>query len=134
MIAGFLSTFTVCHSKSYAIIDKPIYEKVLCTIPLYLSDDNGLQLDVFHDLDIQTEMRMFKESKVSVNLKRNTEISQEDQMNDGDIVDVTTENVTSKLGEDGWKLKFSPPYDGIANLSVKVDGKHIRLVKSVLSL
>merc|ERR1712012_1517721 len=71
-------------------------------------------------------MRMSKESKVSVKLKRNSEISQEDHMNDGDIVDVTTENVTSKLGEDGWKLKFSPPYNGIAHLSVKVDGKHIR--------
>ena len=127
IIAGFLSTFTVCHSKSYAIIDKPIYEKVLCTIPLYLSDDNGLQLDVFHDLDIQTEMRIFRENNVSVKLKRNSEINfQEDHINDGDYVDVTTENVTSKSGEDGWKLKFNPPFSGIAHLSVKVDGKHIR--------
>ena len=51
-IPGFLSTFAVCHAKSYAIIDRPIYEKVLCSISLYLVDDNGLKLDVYREIDI----------------------------------------------------------------------------------
>ena len=57
-LPGFLSTFTVNSGKSYAQIDKPIYEKVQCTIPLYFADDNGLQLDVFHDINIDAEMLM----------------------------------------------------------------------------
>ena len=52
LLSGFLSTFSVCHEKSFAVIDKPIYEKVLCTIPLCLADENGILLDVFHDIDI----------------------------------------------------------------------------------
>ena len=34
-IPGFLSTFSVCQAKSHAVIDRPVYEKVLCSIQLH---------------------------------------------------------------------------------------------------
>jgi len=107
-IPGFLSTFTVNPGKSYAQIEKPIYEKVLCTIPLYLADDNGLQLDVFHDINIDSEMLM------------NSANNHVDK--DIDNVYVSVENHSQY----GWRLRFCPPFAGAASLSVKVDGKHLR--------
>ena len=106
--SGFLSTFIVNPGKSYAQIEKPIYEKVLCTIPLYLADDNGLQLDVFHDINIDSEMLM------------NSANNHVDK--DFDNVYVSVENHSQY----GWRLRFCPPFAGPASLSVKVDGKHLR--------
>ena len=106
--SGFLSTFTVNPGKSYAQIEKPIYEKVLCTIPLYLADDNGLQLDVFHDINIESDMLM---NSANNNVDK-----------DIDNVYVSVENHSQY----GWRLRFCPPFAGAASLSVKVDGKHLR--------
>ena len=102
-IPGFLSTFSVCQAKSYAIIDKPIYEKVLCSIRLYLADDNGLKLDVYRDINIKPVMTLYDQ------LEKNCQ-----------MVEVCVEN------SDGWKLGFNPPFPGIAHLSVTVDGTHIK--------
>ena len=110
---GFLSTFTVNHSKSYALIEKNIYEKVLCSIPLFLADDNGLHLDVFHDIKVDVSMKM-KQTKGN-HRKSTTD-------NEDVTVDVKVENNV----QDGWKLMFIPPQSGTASLSVKIEDKHIR--------
>jgi len=102
-IPGFLSTFSVCPGKSHAIIDRPIYEKVICSIRLHLADDNGLKLDVYRDIDIQAVMTLYHmEDKTC------------------QMVGVRVEN------NDHWSLVFTPPYPGIATLSVTVDGQHIK--------
>lgn len=110
-IPGFLSTFSVCHEKSFAVIDKPIYEKVLCTIPLCLTDENGMFLDVFHDIDIKAEMKVVEGKSITDKDHRNA-VS----------VDVSIESTPAE----GWKLKFYSPHSGIAQLSVTIDKKHIR--------
>ena len=111
LILGFLSTFSVCHEKSFAVIDKPIYEKVLCTIPLCLTDENGMFLDVFHDIDIKAEMKVVEGKSMTDKDHRNA-VS----------VDVSIESTPAE----GWKLKFYSPHSGIAHLSVTIDKKHIR--------
>ena len=103
ILRGFLSTFSVCHTASYAVIDRPVYEKVLCTIPLYLADENGVGLDVFHDLNITSIMTLYS--------------AQERQV---EMVEVSVRS------SEGWSVQFSPPHPGIAHLSVMVEGKHIR--------
>ena len=108
---GFLSTFSVCHDKSFAVIDKPIYEKVLCTIPLCLADENGLLLDVFHDIDIKAEMKVF-EGKSMTDKDSRSAVS----------VDVSIESTPAEE----WRLKFYSPHSGVAQLSVTIDKKHIR--------
>ena len=110
-ILGFLSTFSICHEKSFAVIDKPIYEKALCTIPLCLADENGMLLDVFHDIDINAEMKVF-DGKSMTDKDNRSAVS----------VDVSVESNPSE----GWRLKFYSPHSGIAQLSVKIDNKHIR--------
>eukprot|EP00092_Neocalanus_flemingeri_P008499 GFUD01009156.1.p1 GENE.GFUD01009156.1~~GFUD01009156.1.p1 ORF type:complete len:451 (+),score=101.13 GFUD01009156.1:407-1759(+) len=104
-IPGFVSTFAVCQAKSHAIIDRPIYEKVLCSIRLYLADDNGLKLDVYRDLKIQAVMTLYDQ------LAKNCQ-----------MVEVSIKNTDSG----GWSLNFNPPFSGIAHLSVTVDGTHIK--------
>ena len=108
---GFLSTFSVCHDKSFAVIDKPIYEKVLCTIPLCLTDENGLLLDVFHDIDIKAEMKVFEGKSMTDKDSRSAV-----------LVDVSIESTPAE----GWRLKFYSPHSGVAQLSVTIDKKHIR--------
>ena len=110
---GFLSTFSVCHDKTFAVIDKPIYEKVLCTIPLCLADENGILLDVFHDIDIKADMKVFDGKSIS-------DKDEERAVS----VDISVESSPSE----GWRLKFYSPYSGLAQLSVKIDRRHIRLV------
>jgi len=107
-IPGFLSTFSVCHAKSHAIIDRPIYEKALCSIRLFLADDNGLKLDVYKDIKIQAEMTLYDK-----------------HANKCDTVKVSVENKDSSYGGD-WTLIFTPPSAGIAHLSVMIDGAHIK--------
>ena len=107
-IPGFLSTFAVCHAKSYAIIDRPIYEKVLCSISLYLADDNGLKLDVYREIDVQAVMTLYHK-----------------QDKNCQMVNVSVEN-NDCAGSGGWSLVFNPPFPGIAHLSVTVDGVHIK--------
>ena len=102
-LSGFLSTFSVCQTSSYAVIDRPVYEKVLCTVPLYLADENGVRLDVFHDLNITSIMTLYS--------------AQERQV---EMVEVSVRS------SEGWSVQFSPPHPGIAHLSVMVEGKHIR--------
>ena len=111
LLSGFLSTFSVCHEKSFAVIDKPIYEKVLCTVPLCLADENGILLDVFHDIDINAEMKVF-DGKSMIDKDKRSAVS----------VDISVESTPSE----GWRLKFYSPHSGIAQLSVKIDNKHIR--------
>ena len=100
-----MSTFSVCQTASYAVIDRPVYEKVLCSVPLYLADDNGLKLDVYHDLDVTSIMTLY---------------SREDRQ-----VEMVEVSVERSEAED-WSLQFCPPRPGIAHLSVMVQGKHIR--------
>ena len=104
-IPGFLSTFSVCQAKSHAIIDRPIYEKVLCSIHLHLADDNGLKLDVYRDIDIKAVMTLYDQ-----------------QARNCQMVNVSVENSDSG----GWSLAFNPPFSGIAHLSVTVEGTHIK--------
>jgi len=112
-IPGFLSTFSVCQTASYAVIDRPVYEKVLCTIPLYLADDNGLKLDVYHDLDISAMMTLYSKEDRQV-----------------EMVEVTVQSLEGP----GWSLTFCPPQPGIAHLSVMVSGKHIRHSPYVINI
>ena len=100
-----MSTFSVCQTASYAVIDRPVYEKVLCSVPLYLADDNGLKLDVYHDLDVTSIMTLY---------------SREDRQ-----VEMVEVSVARSEAEDR-SLQFCPPRPGIAHLSVMVQGKHIR--------
>ena len=93
----------MCQTASYAVIDRPVYEKVLCTVPLYLADENGVRLDVFHDLNLTSIMTLYS--------------AQERQV---EMVEVRVSS------SEGWCLQFSPPHPGIAHLSVMVEGKHIR--------
>ena len=93
----------MCQAASYAVIDRPVYEKVLCTIPLYLADENGVRLDVFHDLNITSIMTLYSAEERQV-----------------EMVEVSVRS------SEGWGLQFSPPHSGIAHLSVMVEGKHIR--------
>jgi len=104
-IPGFLSTFSVCPAKSHAIIDRPIYEKVICSIRLHLADENGMKLDVYHDISIQAVMTLYDQ-----------------QAKYCKMVDVSVQNNES----DGWNLVFNPQFSGIAHLSVTVDGGHIK--------
>ena len=107
-IPGFLSTFSVCQAQSHAIIDRPIYEKVLCSIRLHLADDNGLKLDVYREIDIHATMTLYDK-----------------QAKNCQIVNVSVEN-SDNSGSGGWTLVFNPPFAGIAHLSVTVDGRHIK--------
>lgn len=116
-VPGYISSFTVCHDKSFAVIDKPIYEKVLCTIPLHLADENGMLLDIFHDLDIKAEMTVYEGKSVA-------DLHPDKDNKSGVSVDVTVECIHSGGGE--WRLKFYSPNTGVAQLSVKIDEKHIR--------
>ena len=95
----------MCQTASYAVIDRPVYEKVLCTIPLYLADDNGLRLDVYHELDISSVMTLYSRESKQV-----------------EMVEVRVESCEGP----GWSLTFCPPHPGIAHLSVTVAGKHLR--------
>ena len=104
------------HSKSYALIEKNIYEKVLCSIPLFLADDNGLHLDVFHDIKVDVSMKM-----KTTATKAHRKSSSDDNVDDINV-DVKVENNV----HDGWKLVFVPPQSGTASLSVKIEDKHIR--------
>ena len=107
----------MCHDKSFAVIDKPIYEKVLCTIPIHLADENGMLLDIFHDLDIKAEMRVYEGKSVA-------DLHPDKDNKSGVSVDVTVECINT--GGGGWRLKFYSPNKGVAQLSVKIDEKHIR--------
>jgi len=104
-IPGFLSTFAVSQAKSHAIIDRPIYEKVLCSIRLHLADDNGLKLDVYREVNIKAVMTLYDQ-----------------QARNCQMVNVAVENSDSG----GWNLVFNPPFSGIAHLSVTIDGTHIK--------
>ena len=103
----------MCQTASYAVIDRPVYEKVLCTVPLYLADENGVRLDVFHDLELTSIMTLYS--------------GQERQV---EMVEVSVSS------SEGWCLHFSPPHSGIAHLSVMVEGKHIRkhLVRMIMMI
>jgi len=102
-VPGYLSTFSVCASTSHAIIDRPVYEKVLCTIQLHLADENGVKLDVFREVPLAASMALFEGStcrwvEVKVKLEQ----------------------------ADSWALTFTPPCPGIAHLSVVIGGRHVR--------
>ena len=107
-IPGFLSTFSVCQAKSHAVMDRPVYEKVLCSIGLHLADDNGLKLDVYREIDIQAVMTLYDQQAKSCQM-----------------VNVSVGNTDSGRSA-GWNLVFTPPFAGIAHLSVTVEGKHLK--------
>ena len=90
------------QANSHLVLDKPIYEKVVCSIPLNLMDGNGMKTEVFRDLDIRTAMTVFQ---------KDSQIQEE--------VDVNVE-------KGSWKLNFTPPFHGMANLSVTIDNVHIK--------
>ena len=54
-----LASSCVEPSLSYAIIERPLYEKVVCCIPLYLAAGDGAQLAGLHHADILAEMSLY---------------------------------------------------------------------------
>ena len=108
-----MSTFSVCPTASYAVIDRPVYEKVLCSFSLYLADDNGLKLDVYHELDIKSIMTLYSRESRQV-----------------EMVEVRVESEESR----GWTVQFCAPHPGIAHLSVLIDGRHIRHSPYVINI
>ena len=112
-----LASSCVEPSLSYAIIDRPLYEKAVCCIPLYLAAADGAQLAGLHRADILAEMRLYPDPAA--------------EAGGGSGVGVEV-RVEAGPGEaEGWRLVFSSPHPGIAHLSVRVDGKHIRYVINI---
>ena len=112
-----LASSCVEPSLSYAIIERPLYEKAVCCIPLYLAAGDGAQLAGLHHADILAEMSLYPDPPA--------------EAGGGSGVRVEV-RVEAGPGEaEGWRLVFSSPHPGIAHLSVRVDGKHIRYVINI---
>lgn len=104
-IPGLVSSLTVSPPHCRALLHTPVYEKVLCSIPLRLVDDNGLELDIFHDIDVKAVMNLFDKSEKTC----------------------YRVPISVEAGDPGgWALVFSPPHPGTAHLAVTVQGKLIK--------
>jgi len=68
-------------------------------------------LDVFHDIDINAEMKVFDGKSMTDKDNR---------------IAVSVEFSVESNPSEGWRLKFYSPHSGIAQLSVKIYNKHIR--------
>ncbi|XP_023339096.1 tripartite motif-containing protein 3 isoform X2 [Eurytemora carolleeae] len=103
-VSGSASACTISSSTSHADISSTLYEKVLCSIPLILADENGMRLYVDKDPDILCNLLVFPTVGVTHE------------------VDV---KLSRRNGSD-WLLRFTPPCHGIALLTVKLHGEHVK--------
>ena len=105
-IPGIISTFTIDQNNSHLILDRPIYEQAISSVQLVLMDQNGMRLEVYRDLDVTAIMTV---------LQKETGICRS--------VDVSFERGVDRST---WQVTFTPPFHGIAQFSVIIDGLHIK--------
>jgi len=105
-IPGVLSNWTVCPRRTHARVNSTLYEKVKCSIPLVLMDENGMKLDVYRNLDIKVCMRLYPEGVKNVHEEVKVDIVHE--------------------AGDGWRLVFTPSTSGIIHLDLRLGDTPIK--------